>query len=132
MHSSRADSHSSVKIAGLAAGGLTAAILAAFGAAPLAEVLGVAGTVVALALMWAIALGEVIVWVRISSPRSMGLKRLGLRDAAIAIIAGIVLALLVPLLSLGVARLGGVATGTVETAAQLNVGIACSGSSQPP
>lgn len=127
MHTPKEDSHSSRKLAGIAVGGLAAAILTTVVAVPLVETLGASGTVLTLALMWAIASGQVLAWVTISSPQSMGLKRLGPRDAVIAVVAGIALALMVPLFSLGAARLGGVATGTVETAAQLNVGIAVLG-----
>lgn len=122
-----ADSRSSLKVGGLAAGCIFAATLTTLAAASLAEGLGVVGTVLALALMWVIAVVEIAVWLRWSSPRSLGLIRLGPRDAAFAMVAGVVLAFLVPLLSLGAARLLGVATNTLETAAQLNVGIAVLG-----
>ena len=121
-----ADSRSPLTVVGVAAGGVAAAVLTTVAADPLTTRMGIAGTIIPLALMWTIALVVVGVWSRAASSPSMGIRRLGLRDAGIAIVAGIVLALLVPLLSVGAMRFG-VRTGTVETASQLTVGLAVAG-----
>lgn len=125
--SSRGSSRSPLTLAGLAAICVVAGIVTTIASAPLAASLGIAGTLIALTLMWVIAIVEVLVWVRLGTSHSVGLRRSRAGDAVIAVAAGMVLAVAVPLLSLGTAMLTGQATGTVETAAQLDVGIAAVG-----
>lgn len=111
----------------LAAACLGAAVLATLASDSLTASLGVMGTVIALAAMWAIAIAETIIWLRLSTPLSLGIKLFGPRDIAIAIVAGIVLSLAVPLLSMASLWIAGAETGTIETAGQLSVGIAVLG-----
>ncbi|MEO7350026.1 MAG: hypothetical protein ABIW32_09260, partial [Terrimesophilobacter sp.] len=89
--------------------------------------IGVAGTVVLLAILWIIAIIEVVMWLRLSSARSLGLSPFKGIDIVIGIGAGIVLMLLVPVLAVGSDVLFGAQTGTLETAAQLNVFLAAAG-----
>ena len=118
---------SPISLPGLAAVCMVAAILTTVASRPLGVSLGVTGTVVAIAVLWVIAIVEVTAWRRVAPTRTLGITGLGLSDAMIAMAAGLVLAIAVPLLSVGAARFTGYATGTVETAAQLNVEIAILG-----
>lgn len=106
---------------------LVAAILVTLLSNVFAQSIGMVGTITALGIMWLIAIAEVVVWCRYASPRSLGVVPFRLIDLGVALAAGIVLMLAVPLLSLGAAALGGYATGTVESAAQLNVALATLG-----
>ena len=70
-------------IAALTAACLAAAILTTGAASLLSDQLGTVGTAIALTLMWVIAIAEVVVWLRVANPQSLGLKPLSKRDAVI-------------------------------------------------
>lgn len=125
--SSGAQARSRYALVGLAATCLVAAVVTTLASAPLASRLGPVGTYVALASMWVIAILAAIGWCRLAPAETLGLKRLSFRDTMLALAAGVGLAIAVPLLSVGAAGIGGYETGTVETAAQFDVGIAVVG-----
>lgn len=123
----KTNARSSQTNAALAAICLVAAILTTGAAPVLHRQLGTSGTSIALSAMWIIAIAEVIIWLRIATPLSLGLKQLSKRDAVLAIGFGLLLTVAVPVLSLGTQLVTGYETGTIDTARQVSASIAIAG-----